>query len=298
MASGPQTEPPTPPSPPSVRRVGGGFEYSHSARYPAALVSSAAYQTYRALPAVSAPLTVDDILVVSLILRHAEATGPPTSSQPVTLSVVLRSYHAVLKALRLDAESDTHFYRIILKLSLDKGETDWWARLLREIVASARRSGLAAKEQQALMDTLLHWRTVPVHLGKENGSPANWAARLVGSASSGGSPAGSKPGEPVAGPTARALFQEPLRPAQIRYVTSATTLPAETPQVQPQFSSPSTGPMAQCSYRSVESIAAPAAGQPGHAEAQRLEAAIEAWRGSSPGEAGNQPLRLLFSAPQ
>ena len=80
-------------------RVGGGFEYSHSARYPAALVNSAAYQTYRALPAVSTPLTVDDVLVVSLILRHAEAAGVANSSQPV------RVHGTVSKPCRIGSDS-------------------------------------------------------------------------------------------------------------------------------------------------------------------------------------------------
>lgn len=51
---------------------------------------------------------------------------------------MLRSYAAVLRALCLDPDADTHFYRILLKLSLDKAESDWWARLYRELVANGR----------------------------------------------------------------------------------------------------------------------------------------------------------------
>lgn len=54
---------------------------------------------------------------------------------------MLKSYNIVLHSLGLDPEQDTHFYRILLKLSLDKQESDWWARMYRELVANARWVG-------------------------------------------------------------------------------------------------------------------------------------------------------------
>lgn len=54
------------------RRVGGGYDYSYSPQHGAALLSNAAYRTYKALPPSAAAYTVADVRVVSLILRHAE----------------------------------------------------------------------------------------------------------------------------------------------------------------------------------------------------------------------------------
>lgn len=80
-----ETQPPTPPSPPSVRRVGGGFEYASSPKYSAAVLNAAAYQTYKALPSAGCcPYTVDDVRVVSLILRHAETACPARGTGAVS----------------------------------------------------------------------------------------------------------------------------------------------------------------------------------------------------------------------
>lgn len=73
--SGDETQPPTPPSPLSVRRVGGGYEWSHGAGHADRVLNVAAFQTLKALPAQCTPYTVDDVRVVALILRHAEAAA-------------------------------------------------------------------------------------------------------------------------------------------------------------------------------------------------------------------------------
>ena len=48
----------------------------------------------------------------------------------VTLLKLLRAYDEVLTARGLDAEADTHYYRLLLQLSLDPSP-DWWERLRR-----------------------------------------------------------------------------------------------------------------------------------------------------------------------
>ena len=48
----------------------------------------------------------------------------------VTLLKLLKAYEEVLHIRGIDAESDTHYYRLLLQLSLDSSP-DWWSKLHR-----------------------------------------------------------------------------------------------------------------------------------------------------------------------
>ena len=131
--------PPTPPTPTSVKRVGGGFEYHRSERFTEATELQAVYELYRALPAGGAAYTGLEVDVLARVLCEAEAAADATqhAGQP-SLSQVLRAYQRVLRGLGLDPEQDTQFYRALLRLSLDRHESDWWGRLFRELAANSR----------------------------------------------------------------------------------------------------------------------------------------------------------------
>lgn len=75
---------------------------------------------------------------------------PPSTEQQATLSQVLRAYQHVLRSAGLDPEADTHFYRALLRLSLDREEGCWWGRLYREITGNCRWGGGRWVGRQAL----------------------------------------------------------------------------------------------------------------------------------------------------
>lgn len=76
---------PDPPSPTTVRRVGGGFIYQRDDRYTEAVEATAAFETYRALPANGTAHTATDIAILTEILKAAEveldAAGQPAAQQ-------------------------------------------------------------------------------------------------------------------------------------------------------------------------------------------------------------------------
>ena len=138
--------PPTPPTPPSVKRVGGGFEYHCSHRYADATALQAVYELYRMLPANGGPFTAIEVQILADILIAAEAAADAGGHHgPLTLSQVLKAYQQVLHGLGLDPENDTHFYRAILRLSLDREEQNWWGRLFRDVAANSRWAGQAGR---------------------------------------------------------------------------------------------------------------------------------------------------------
>ena len=163
--------PPTPPTPTSVRRVGGGYEFQCSARATEAAELTAVYELYRALPPSTGPLTAAEVTVLADVLLVAEAEADSESSkiwlvaeplgptqpppQPPTLSAVLRAYARVLHSLGFNPDADTRLYRALLRLALDRNETDWWARLFRELGSSCRRHGAPPETHHALVDALL-----------------------------------------------------------------------------------------------------------------------------------------------
>ena len=55
----------------------------------------------------------------------------------VTLLKLLKAYEEVLLLRGIDAESDTHYYRLLLQLSLDSSP-DWWGKLHRHAAQWAR----------------------------------------------------------------------------------------------------------------------------------------------------------------
>ena len=53
----------------------------------------------------------------------------------MTLQAVLQAYEQILPRHGVKPDEDTHYYRLILKLSLDPA-LDWWAKLNREVLAN------------------------------------------------------------------------------------------------------------------------------------------------------------------
>jgi hypothetical protein len=82
-------------------------------------------------------LTEQHLLVLKQILKTAEAAvlaeieaGNPNNAH-ITLSKLLQAYEEVLPQYGLLPQEDTHYYRILLKLTLDP-DHDWWQRFNKE----------------------------------------------------------------------------------------------------------------------------------------------------------------------
>ena len=73
-------------------------------------------------------LTGQDLLCGVRHMRSAVHAMLTAGRGQVTLLKLLRAYDEVLTARGLDAEADTHYYRLLLQLSLDPSP-DWWERL-------------------------------------------------------------------------------------------------------------------------------------------------------------------------
>ena len=124
-------------SPP--RRVGGGYEIDYLAAVssPAAATQAAAASVGKLLTGLEGPLTEQDLLIVKHILKTAEATAVEdcqsgrSSSSHVSLARLLQAYEAVLPLHGLVPQEDAHYYRILLKLTLDP-HNDWWQRFHTE----------------------------------------------------------------------------------------------------------------------------------------------------------------------
>lgn len=90
------------------------------------------------LTGLEGPLTEQDLLIVKHILKTAQATavedfqsGRCTSNPRISLARLLQAYDAVLPQHGLVPQEDTHYYRILLKLTLDPSN-DWWQRFHKE----------------------------------------------------------------------------------------------------------------------------------------------------------------------
>lgn len=129
----------SPHSPP--KRVGGGYDIEYlleSSTSPAAAAQAAAASVGKLLTGLEGPLTEQDLLIVKHILQTAEATavedfqsGRCTSNPRISLARLLQAYDAVLPQHGLVPQEDTHYYRILLKLTLDPSN-DWWQRFHKE----------------------------------------------------------------------------------------------------------------------------------------------------------------------
>ncbi len=135
----PKQTPPSPHSPP--RRVGGGYDIEHllaASSSPVAAAQAAAASVGKLLTGLEGPLTEQDLLIIKHILKTAEATavddcqsGRCSSGPRISLARLLQAYDAVLPQHGLVPQEDTHYYRILLKLTLDPN-SDWWQRFHNE----------------------------------------------------------------------------------------------------------------------------------------------------------------------
>lgn len=123
-------------SPFIARRVGGGYDIVLAGTNPGAAAAAAA-SAGKLLQGLEGPLTEQDLLVLKQILKTAEAAvlaeieaGNPNSAH-ITLSKLLQAYEEVLPQHGLLPQEDTHYYRILLKLTLDP-DHDWWQRFYKE----------------------------------------------------------------------------------------------------------------------------------------------------------------------
>lgn len=102
-----------------------------------AAAAEASASAGRLLQGLEGPLCEQDLLIIRHILRTADLTavkdcesGHATSSR-ITLAKLLQAYEVVLPQHGLLPQEDTHFYRILLKLTLDPNH-DWWQRFHKE----------------------------------------------------------------------------------------------------------------------------------------------------------------------
>jgi hypothetical protein len=115
--------------------VGGGYELTFTG-YPAA-AEAATSSAGKLLQGLEGPLSEQDLLIIRHILKTAETTAVTecqlghADTRHISLARLLQAYEAVLPQYGLLAQEDTHYYRILLKLTLDPGN-DWWQRFYRE----------------------------------------------------------------------------------------------------------------------------------------------------------------------
>eukprot|EP01083_Nonionella_stella_P063478 164931_1 len=104
-----------------------------------------------------------DLSVISDILRCAERTFLKESPTPpdyasFTLLHILKAYAAVLTRRGIDPAEDTHFYRFLLKLSVDP-DNDWWSKFDKECKRNAQ-TRLASEHfsDEAKRRAFVNWR--------------------------------------------------------------------------------------------------------------------------------------------
>lgn len=116
--------------------MGGGYDIFLASSHDAAAAEAAA-SAGKLLQGLEGPLTEQDLLVIRHILKTAEAAAVVecqsghASSSNITLAKLLQAYEAVLPQHGLLPQGDTHYYRILLKLTLDPNH-DWWSRFQKE----------------------------------------------------------------------------------------------------------------------------------------------------------------------
>jgi hypothetical protein len=117
--------------------VGGGYDIEYLVDSSPAAAAEAARATSKLLTGLEGPLTEQDLLIIKHILKTAETIAVDecrlgrASSSHISLAKLLQAYETVLPQHGLMAQEDTHYYRILLKLTLDPNH-DWWQRFHKE----------------------------------------------------------------------------------------------------------------------------------------------------------------------
>lgn len=93
----------------------------------------ASCETLKALPAPEGPYTDYDLGIIDEVLQLAHASvqqeyAAGRGSNAVTLVKVLSAYDVVLPSHGIVPAEDVHYYRALLKLSLDPNP-DWFAKM-------------------------------------------------------------------------------------------------------------------------------------------------------------------------
>ncbi len=108
----------------------------------AADTAAASAATLSVLPHAIEPYSEYDLVILQEILQLAEARAAKEyasgrGSKELTLPKLLKAYEVVLPRHSIAPQEDIHYYRLLLKLSLEPG-TDWWAKFEHERKATAR----------------------------------------------------------------------------------------------------------------------------------------------------------------
>jgi hypothetical protein len=92
--------------------------------------------------------------IISLAESKAARTGAPSGE--ISLPDLLQAYDSVLRQHHIVPEEDSHFYRFLLKLSLEP-YTNWWAQLqVRLRSLSSCKCGMTPCEFPAALRTPVH----------------------------------------------------------------------------------------------------------------------------------------------
>jgi hypothetical protein len=88
------------------------------------------------------------VQILTSILSLAESSVRPHDDVPLSLAHLLEAYDTVLRQHNLVPEEDSHFYRFLLRLSLEPYQ-NWWDRLYAEQLIYARRHPPGVNHSQA-----------------------------------------------------------------------------------------------------------------------------------------------------
>lgn len=119
------------------------YRYRSEQDHSAALQALHASQvTLKALPAPEGPYSQYDLNIIQEILHLAHDTVQQDyeagkGSGVVNLVRVLQAYEAVLPLHGVAASEDVHYYRALLKLSLDP-DADWWSKFAQLCLENQR----------------------------------------------------------------------------------------------------------------------------------------------------------------